>query len=159
MQAVAEKIDVSCPQCGRNLRIPAESLGRRARCPSCSNLFAFEASTAAAPAEYNASPSAATEDWPPRTAEPFSPAALNPYASPPAPATATSEKNYNHGFGWEHRGWDKGMVGGLAMMGIAAVWFFVGLACGIVFYYPPILFVIGLVGFFRGLFTGNVAGR
>jgi hypothetical protein len=50
-------------------------------------------------------------------------------------------------------------LGGLAMMGIAVLWFFVGLACGVIFYYPPILFVIGLVGFFRGLFTGNIAGR
>ncbi len=51
------------------------------------------------------------------------------------------------------------MTGGLAMMAISAVWFFGGLAFGIIFYYPPILFVIGLVGFFRGMFSGNVSGQ
>lgn len=79
----------------------------------------------------------------------------NPYA--PAPADAKPVK-YGHGLGWEHRGWDAGMLGGLLMMVIALVWFFGGLWLGVLFYYPPILFIIGLVGFFRGLFTGNVSG-
>src|SRR5207247_1546765 len=35
-----------------------------------------------------------------------------------------------------------GMVGGLLMILIAVVWFVVGLAVGILFFYPPILFVI-----------------
>jgi hypothetical protein len=51
------------------------------------------------------------------------------------------------------------MLGGLAMMAIALVWFFGGLAAGVIFFYPPILFVIGLVGLLRGLFTGNLAGK
>ena len=31
------------------------------------------------------------------------------------------------------------------------VWFFVGLSNDVIFYYPPVLFVIGLIGFFKGL--------
>jgi hypothetical protein len=50
-----------------------------------------------------------------------------------------------------------GVVGGLLMVLIAAVWFFVGLACGILFYYPPILFVIGLVAIAKGAFGGDQA--
>ena len=42
--------------------------------------------------------------------------------------------------------------GGLVMMVIAVIWFVVGLAAGILFYYPPIMFVLGFVGFIRGLF-------
>jgi hypothetical protein len=47
-------------------------------------------------------------------------------------------------------------VGGglLAMIG-AIVWFFGGLAFGIIFFYPPILFVIGLVAFIGGLVKGE----
>ena len=42
---------------------------------------------------------------------------------------------------------------------VGGVWLVGGLFFGILFYYAPILFIIGLVGFLRGLFTGNVAGR
>jgi hypothetical protein len=84
------------------------------------------------------------------------PANPNPFISSAAPV---DKGKYSHGFGWEHRGWDAGMKGGLTMMAIAAVWFFGGLAFGIIFYYPPILFIIGLVGFFRGMFTGSASGR
>jgi hypothetical protein len=56
------------------------------------------------------------------------------------------------------RGWfgnvNAGVVGGLLMMLLAAVWFFGGLAVGIIFFYPPILFIIGLVALFKGL-SGN----
>ncbi len=43
------------------------------------------------------------------------------------------------------------VVGGLVAMLIAVVWFIVGLFGGIIFFYPPILFVIGMVGFVRGI--------
>ncbi len=43
------------------------------------------------------------------------------------------------------------MAGGVLMMLIAAVWFIVGLAANFIFYYPPILFVIGAVAFIKGL--------
>ena len=53
------------------------------------------------------------------------------------------------------RGWfgslNAGMVGGLLMMLIAVVWFVVGLAVGFIFFYPPILFVIGFIALVRGL--------
>ncbi len=62
-------------------------------------------------------------------------------------------------FGPEKAGINKGVMGGVLMMAIAVVWFVVGLYFDILFYYPPILFVIGLYAFFKGLFTGNVAGE
>jgi len=106
----------------------------------------------------------------PSPAAPPPPTSPYPYAapSPPLPAnpspfdqptTQADKAKYQHGFGWEHRGWDAGMMGGLAMMAIAALWFFGALAFGFLFPYPIILFVIGLVGFFRGLVTGNISGR
>src|SRR5262249_34964967 len=46
------------------------------------------------------------------------------------------------------------VVAGLLMMAGAAIWFFVGLAVGIIYLYPPILFVLGIGAIIRG-FTGR----
>lgn len=75
---------------------------------------------------------------------------------PRVPVTRTVEDDGF--FAPERRGLDKGMLGGIAMMAIAVVWFGLGWAAGYIFFYPPILFVIGLFGLVKGLLTGNVAG-
>lgn len=62
-------------------------------------------------------------------------------------------------FAMEKNGVKKGVAGGVMMMLIAVVWFVVGYAAGFIFYYPPILFIIGLFAFFKGLFTGNLSGQ
>jgi len=49
------------------------------------------------------------------------------------------------------------VLGGVIV--IAVVWFFGGLAAGIIFFYPPILFVIGIAALIHGLATGNFAGN
>jgi hypothetical protein len=49
---------------------------------------------------------------------------------------------------------NSGVIGGLLMMLIAVVWFVLGLAAGRIFFYPPILFVIGIVSIVKGL-SGN----
>ncbi len=43
------------------------------------------------------------------------------------------------------------MMGGLGTMIVAVVWCGVGLACNVFFIYTPILFVIGLFGFVKGM--------
>ncbi len=57
------------------------------------------------------------------------------------------------------RGWfgstSSGVVGGLLMMVIAAVWFFAGYAAGRIFIYPPILFIIGFVAMIKGASTAD----
>ncbi len=62
-------------------------------------------------------------------------------------------------FAPEKSGIQKGMLGGIIMIAIAVVWFFVGLAGGYIFYYPPILFVIGIYALIKGLIDRNVAGK
>jgi hypothetical protein len=62
-------------------------------------------------------------------------------------------------FAPEQTGIRRGMLGGVLMMGIAALWFFAGLSANRVFFYPPILFVIGVYAFVKGAFTGNLAGK
>jgi uncharacterized membrane protein YvbJ len=61
-------------------------------------------------------------------------------------------------FAQEKKGIQKGVLGGIGMMTIAVVWFVAGYAAGIIFYYPFILFLIGLYAFLKGLVT-NVSGR
>ena len=162
MASDAEKLPVACPQCGRQLLVPASALGKQSRCPSCRHVFPLEFPYAQAEddedvalsAEPETNYAAQTQSLPSQTHPAF--AIPNPYAPPDA---AIDSGKYGHGFGWEHRGWDGGVMGGLAMMAIAAVWFFGGLAIGVRFHYPIILFIIGLLGFFRGLFTGNISGK
>lgn len=73
---------------------------------------------------------------------------------------AVKEEEISGGsFAPEKAGIKKGVLGGTIMMAIAAVWFFGGLAAGYIFYYPPILFVIGLYALIKGLMDGNVAGK
>lgn len=43
------------------------------------------------------------------------------------------------------------MIGGVAMMVGAVVWFVVGWFAGYIFFYPPILFVLGIGGILKGL--------
>ena len=47
------------------------------------------------------------------------------------------------------------ILGGLAAMIGAVVWFVVGWFMGYIFFYPPILFILGLIGFVRGLMNGE----
>jgi hypothetical protein len=53
------------------------------------------------------------------------------------------------------QGWfgsfSSGVVGGLLMIIIAVVWFSLGFAAGRIFFYPPILFFIGLASIFKGI--------
>lgn len=65
----------------------------------------------------------------------------------------------NEDFALEESGIKGGVLGGLGMMIIAVVWFFVAYEGGVIFFYPPILFIIGLVGLIKGLIDGNVSGE
>ena len=51
-----------------------------------------------------------------------------------------------------------GVLGGILLIVIAAVWFVLGWMAGYIFFYPPILAIIGLFGVVKGMAMGNVAG-
>ncbi len=55
----------------------------------------------------------------------------------------------------EGRVFNGGVAGGLLAMVIAVVWFVVGLQADRIFFYPPILFLVGLGGVFKGLAGGG----
>lgn len=73
---------------------------------------------------------------------------------------ALTEEDGNDGFfGPEKRGMKKGVLGGVIMLAIAAAWFFIGLAADRIFYYPPVLAIIGIISIFKGLAEGNMTGE
>lgn len=80
----------------------------------------------------------------------------SPIAQPGPAKQTTGEGGF---FGIEKRGIRAGVLGGVVMMAIAAVWFFVGLSCDRMFFYPPILFIIGIYAVIKGLVTGNIKGE
>lgn len=45
----------------------------------------------------------------------------------------------------------KGTLAGVLIMVIAVVWFVCGLYMNWIFYYPPVLFIVGLIAFIKGL--------
>lgn len=55
------------------------------------------------------------------------------------------------GRGLEGNVFNSGVIGGVVAMLVAVVWFIGGLMNDVLFFYPPILFVIGLGAFFKGL--------
>jgi hypothetical protein len=75
------------------------------------------------------------------------------------PAEMEGADNDGDLFGPEKSGIQYGMAGGIVMMTIAVIWFGLGWMAGVIFYYPPILFLVGAFALLKGLVTGNVAGE
>jgi hypothetical protein len=156
--------------CGRALRVKDEFAGRKGRCPHCGTVLAIPAPEVEAeedayevlraepetrvrrdpePAYRRREPEPEPEPEPPRRPvlrrEP-SPRRRPRRAERGGPRVAFEE-------GWFGSA-NAGVVGGLLMILIAVVWFVAGLAAGYIFFYPPILFVIGIIAFIKGL-SGN----
>ena len=72
----------------------------------------------------------------------------------------TSENKEDTGFfAPERKGIDNGVIGGIFMIVIALLWFIGGCAAGYIFYYPPILGLIGIYAVSKGLATDNLSGE
>lgn len=167
-------ISLTC-DCGQRLRVKETQAGRKVRCPTCRTVMTVPAPVeeqttedevlnvllSDSPGEEETRPPARRVEQ--ITAEPDSSA---PPPTAPAPprkrlprSVARDEKPRRGPRVAFEQGWfgsvNSGVAGGILMMLIAAVWFIVGIAGGRIFFYPPILFVIGLVSMFKGLFGGE----
>lgn len=153
-------ITFSCG-CGKVLRVPDAHAGKKAKCPGCGSLTSIpmpateeEAIPEVEPAEEESLPVARTvspsqrgndEDDGMEERE-------RPRKKRRRPARAKSANGFFSGFAEQERGWtNAGVVAGMLMMAGAVVWFVGGLMVDILFYYPPVLFVVGLVAFIKGL--------
>jgi hypothetical protein len=178
-EVVLMPISVTC-DCGKILKVKEELAGRKGRCPACQAVLTIprpdsedemmqmllgdssesdERLTTAGSA--SSSPVEADEGM---TTRPPAPQADRPSRTrrdeadvPRLPRRKELIKRQparRSGVAFEE-GWfgslNAGVIGGLLMMLIAVVWFVVGLMGNIIFFYPPILFVIGLGAIFRGL--------
>ena len=142
-----ESVTFNCPHCQQSLEAPGELLGRAIECPACNQNIQTPAPKAQA-APQPLLPLPPQEKKPPLSFKAMTP----PAQAAPPPANAGF-------FGPERKGVQKGVLGGVTMMVIAVVWFIGGYMAGYIFFYPPILFFIGLYAFIKGLVTGNVTGR
>lgn len=62
------------------------------------------------------------------------------------------------GFGAERAAVSKGVLGGIVLLVVAGVWFYVGWQAGYIYYYPPVLALIGVYAIWKGISEGNLAG-
>lgn len=76
-----------------------------------------------------------------------------------ARANARAAEGSDDAFRLEKAAMDKGMLGGIGMIVLAAVWFFLGLRGGRIFFYPPVLAVFGIVAIVRSVGGGASRSR
>jgi uncharacterized membrane protein len=163
-------IPVTC-DCGRSLRVKDEAAGRKVRCPACGAAIAVPQPDTnpdiedealdlllAAPDRPASAPqpasAAAPDEEPPRSSSKPTvppPAPHRPSNSPRPKPSARREKSEKRGLSIAAQ---RSIIVGLLMMLGAAVWFFLGLAAGRIFFYPPIMFVLGIGAVIRG-FQGH----
>jgi hypothetical protein len=158
--------------CGHSLRVREELAGRKIRCPKCAKVSTVPQPTVVKDAEDEAldillaeSPGKKAPSRPPlkqpdadkdvRREKP--PGSIQPpipqgpvYRPPPpsksAPALRSEKPERSRASIAVH---PKIITGVLMMVG-AVVWFFLGLAANRIFFYPPILFLLGIGAVFRG---------
>jgi hypothetical protein len=172
-------IPIDC-DCGHSLRVREELAGRKIRCPKCAKVSvvpqppAKDAEDTALdilldePAGKKTSSRLQAAKPMPARDEPKAPSPPSsdlsdlqrPVYKPPPPAKAPPAP------GKEKRDPGRGsiavhpsIISGLLMMIGAAVWFFLGLAADRIFFYPPILFILGIGAIIRGFKGGDLRVR
>ena len=169
---VVPSIALACP-CGRSLRVKESLVGKRVRCPDCTAILTVphaDQRTGPEQQAYHVLLEDSPAETTPQRAYPVSDSIsreppterLPPRDRPPEPAVRPrrprTPKSRAPRVAFE-RGWfgsvNAGVVGGLLMMLIAIVWFVVGLSLGIIFFYPPILLVLGFIAMVKGITGGN----
>lgn len=165
-------VSLSC-NCGRALRVKDELAGKKIHCPQCRSILTVPASDSEAQEvvleviadedeeESSGSPSrrAAIRAEPPR-ATPVSPRSRED-DRPTVKKRPVQRRDRERGtprVAFEE-GWfgsmNAGVIGGILMILIAAVWFIGGLFAGVLFFYPPILAVIGFIAIIKGCVGGD----
>jgi hypothetical protein len=163
-------ISLSC-DCGRDLRVKDELAGRKIRCPACSGVLAVPRPQPATdeddeivtvmPVESPAprpSPAQAIKRAQTSVRPPSGALSVRPQAAVKKPAVPVKRRRASRSRASRRSGpllvVHREIVAGAMMMIVAAVWFIGALALGRLFFYPPILFVLGIAAIVRGL-TGN----
>jgi hypothetical protein len=152
-------IRVDCP-CGRVLKYDNMYANTKTECPSCREPITVPAAGTNTTADTDEGVRTALQDAGKKWGSPQGrdedydyERGANPYRTrdvdqrfvkrPPAPSSG--------GFG----SINAGVGGGLAMIAIAIVWFIGGAMFGIIFWYPAVLLVLGIIAVIKGLANSN----
>ena len=170
--AAPQTIEVVCTSCQRRLSVPSSAVGKKVKCP-CGVATVVTSAGAAPPAPSN-DPFGMPANDPfgmPADDNPFAASANefgeSPYASGSdgyqvssvpaymsAPKPRKKKAKRKKSSAAASGGPDMGQVlGGIGMMVGAVVWLVVGLMCGWIFFYPPILFIIGFATMVKGFLS------
>ncbi len=165
--------------CGKSLQVKDEHAGRRVRCPACSETLSVPAPTPqfevveddepaprAAPirakvVERSRDDDEDDDDRPRSKRKSYDlddddEEEERPRKKKKKRSRVTREKPQEQShFAMEKSIVNGGVAGGLLAMIIAVVWFVAGLMNDRIFFYPPILLVVGLIAFFKGLMGGG----
>lgn len=159
-------IEIVCTSCQRRLSVPGSAAGKKVKCPcGVATPVPNAGSAPPAPMSTNDPFGMPADDNP--FAAPADEFDQNPYASPTegygitstpaymsAPKPRKKAKRKKKTSAPSGAGPDMGQVlGGAGMMVGAVVWLVVGLMLGWIFFYPPILFIIGLVTMVKGFLS------
>lgn len=153
-------IAFSCQSCGRDLRIKDELAGRQIYCPDCKAVLTVPGSTEDDIPEAELAPAASEtddrfsergDDRPPRIPRPPRDLDEDEWDDDDRPRKKKRRRSVEPSGGSSNG--ISTIIGGVVIMLIAVIWLVVGLAFDRFFCYPPILFIIGLVAFFRGIYS------
>ena len=167
-------ISVECP-CGKSYRIKDSFAGRKVRCRDCGKVLEVPA----ADESYDAEEDIADQAKADRSDEERAVRRKRRDEAPPASSdeessgsreeraprkrvrrrkVARKRSEPGSGVAFEE-GWfgniNAGIAAGAVMILIAVVWFVLGLWADRIFFYPPILFVIGVLAIVKGLVGGE----
>lgn len=135
-------ITFTCP-CGQPLAAETEHAGLQVRCPQCQQTQAVPQPHASA-AQSGGAPDASNRSF-----------GFTDSSETARERDRQAREAAQGGRSFEGNVLNGGVMGGVLAMVGAVVWFVAGLAADVIFFYPPILFIIGLVAFFKGLAEGS----
>lgn len=160
---------IRCPQCKETIAVPAGATASAgvSKAPSSTSTKApASAATKAPPATDDVDfldDSAFLDDENPYADDAAAPLSAPPRVGKSSKSSKSSKpdpkaKAGGGAFGMEKKMVGSGILGGIGLMVGAVVWFVLGLMADRIFFYPPIMFIIGLVAVIKGL-IGAVSGR
>ena len=161
-------ISISC-DCGRSLRVKDDLAGRKIRCPECAAVVVVPAAVRVRQSEDAASEFLLADSGEEKAASSPQNSEVKPPALPAAEAvraapagiakinnlTKKMRKRKSDDSRYSGIAINPQIITGLLMMIGAAVWFFVGLGANRIFFYPPILFVLGIGTVVKGFMGGE----
>ena len=158
--------------CGNSMEVPEIYAGKRVHCPACKEPVLVTTGEQAAPSSATNKPdtgeaghyatqpsnsgarpagSSQDPDWEIQRRRKLEEAESLLRRVREAEAIRAGREDPGKSGGWFGHV-NAGVGGGLAMMAIAVIWFFGALLLiDRIFFYPPILFVVGLIAVFKGL--------